>query len=277
MNKDKLKALCHKLSKESGLPFNMIQTHYFLERILEQISSSSECENFIFKGGFLLSNVIGIRQRSTLDIDFVIRQFPLTEEVLLVKFQSILLNSSSDIKYSIQRIEPIRESDEYGGYRLTILCQLENIRQVIPLDIATGDPITPEAIRYSYKSIFDESEFNICAYNVETMLAEKLQTICERGVFNSRCKDFYDVFMIYSTLNDSIDYKLLHAACVKTFAYRNTSFNKETFEDVLMMLRNDDDLHSSWLRYQKSSPYAVEITFDKTLDVFEQIIDCMGL
>lgn len=133
MNKDKLKALCHKLSKESGLPFNMIQTHYFLERILEQISSSSECENFIFKGGFLLSNVIGIRQRSTLDIDFVIRQFPLTEEVLLVKFQSILLNSSSDIKYSIQRIEPIRESDEYGGYRLTILCQLENIRQVIPL------------------------------------------------------------------------------------------------------------------------------------------------
>ena len=134
-----------------------------------------------------------------------------------MKFQSILLNSSSDIKYSIQRIEPIRESDESGGYRLTILCQLENIRQVIPLDIATGDPITPEAIRYSYKRIFDESEF------------------------------------------------------------RNTSFNKETFEDVLMMLRNDDDLHSSWLRYQKRSPYAVEITFDKTLDVFEQIIERMGL
>lgn len=127
------------------------------------------------------------------------------------------MNSSSDIKYSIQRIERIRESDEYGGYRLTILCQLENIRQVIPLDIATGDPITPEAIRYSYKSIFDESEF------------------------------------------------------------RNTSFNKKTFENVLMMLRNDDHLHSSWLRYQKRSPYAVEITFDKTLDVFEQIIECMGL
>ena len=109
------------------------------------------------------------------------------------------------------------------------------------------------------------------------MLAEKLQTICERGIFNSRCKDFYDVFMIYSTLNDSIDYKLLHAACVKTFAYRNTPFNKETFEEVLRMLRNDDDLHLSWLRYQKRSPYAVEITFDKTLDVFEQIIECMGL
>lgn len=184
---------------------------------------------------------------------------------------------SSDIKYSIQRIEPIRESDEYGGYRLTILCQLENIKQVIPLDIATGDPITPEAIKYSYKSIFDESEFNICAYNVEIMLAEKLQTICERGVFNSRCKDFYDIFMIYSILNDSIDYKLLYAACVKTFVYRNTPFDKERFEEVLTILRNDDDLHSLWIRYQKRSPYAVEVTFDKTLDAFEQIIKHMCL
>ena len=154
---------------------------------------------------------------------------------------------------------------------------MENTKQVIPLDIATGDPITPEAIKYSYKSIFDESEFNICAYNVETMLAEKLQTICERGVFNSRCKDFYDIFMIYSILNDSIDYKLLYAACVKTFVYRNTPFDKERFEEVLTILRNDDDLHSLWIRYQKRSPYAVEVTFDKTLDAFEQIIKHMCL
>lgn len=116
MNKGKLRALCQKLSKETGLSFNTIQTHYFLESILEKIAESNENENFIFKGGFLLANVIGIRQRSTVDIDLLIRGSALVEENIEQRFKKILQTSKdSDLTYEIKNIEEIRKEDQYGG------------------------------------------------------------------------------------------------------------------------------------------------------------------
>ncbi len=165
---------------------------------MEKIADSDESENFIFKSGFLLANVIGIRQRSTVDIDLSIRRFSLTEENIKNKLAKILQSGKDNgIIYEIQKIEEIHTEDEYGGYRIKVLCSLENIRQIVPLDIATGDPITPNEISYEYKSIFSNRIFEICAYNVETMLAEKIQTVYQRGVFNSRSKDFYDVYILY--------------------------------------------------------------------------------
>ena len=214
MNKDRLRAICQKLSKETGLSFNAIQTHYFLESILEKISNSDENENFIFKGGFLLANVIGIRQRNTVDIDFLIRRFSLTEENIKQRFEKIFQSGNDNgITYEIQKIEEIRKEDEYGGFRITVLCRLENIRQIIPLDIATGDPITPSEISYEYKSIFSNSLFEICAYNIETILAEKIQTVYQRGIFNSRSKDFYDIYILYHLKKEEIDFEHLKEAC----------------------------------------------------------------
>ena len=198
MNKDKLRAICQRVSKETGLSFNIIQTHYFLESILERISDSDESENFIFKGGFLLANLIGIRQRNTVDIDLLIRSFAFTRENIKQRFEKILKNiNDNGITYEIQKIEEIRKEDEYGGFRITVLCRLENIRQMIPLDIATGDPITPSDIFYEYKSIFSDNFLKIYAYNIETILAEKIQTVYQRGIFNSRSKDFYDIYILY--------------------------------------------------------------------------------
>ena len=210
MNKDKLRAKCHqKLSKETGLSFNALQTHYFLESILEKIADSDENENFIFKGGFLLANVIGIRQRSTVDIDFLIRRFSLTKENIEQRFTKILQSGKDNgITYEIQKIEEIHKEDEYGGYRIKVLCRLDNIRQIIPLDIATGDPITANEISYEYKSVFSDSVFEICAYNIETMLAEKIQTVYQRGVFNSRSKDFYDIYVLYHLKKEEIDFEI---------------------------------------------------------------------
>lgn len=164
MNKDKLRDLCLNLSRKSGLSFNVVQTQYFLESILKRISVSDENKNFIFKGGFLLSNMIGIGQRSTVDIDFLVNKFALTEDNILQKIQTILsYDEKESVTYKVQKIEPIRHEDEYGGYRVTILCQLENIRQIVPLDIATGDPITPCEIEYEYKSLFGDKYFeNMC-------------------------------------------------------------------------------------------------------------------
>lgn len=183
MNKYKLRSICKKISDETGLSYNVIQTHYFLETILEKISKSDENQNFIFKGGFLLASFIGIKQRSTVDIDFLIRKFTLTKENISQKLEKILKHEVyEDINYEIKKIEEIRKDDEYGGFRIAIECKLDNIRQIILLDIATGDPITPKEIVYKYKSTFEDKIYEIYTYNIETILAEKIQTIYQRGV-----------------------------------------------------------------------------------------------
>ncbi|MGI6334432.1 MAG: nucleotidyl transferase AbiEii/AbiGii toxin family protein [Saccharofermentanales bacterium] len=274
MNKNKLRAECQKLSKETGLSFNAIQTHYFLESILEKIADSDESENFIFKGGFLLANVIGIRQRSTVDIDLSIRRFSLTEENIKNKLAKILQSGKDNgIIYEIQKIEEIHKEDKYGGYRIKVLCRLENIRQIVPLDIATGDPITPNEISYEYKSIFSNRIFEICAYNVETMLAEKIQTVYQRGVFNSRSKDFYDIYILYHLRKKEIDFESLKRACQNTFKYRNTDFNIEHILDVLQDLKDEEDLKIRWKSYQKRFSYAEEFSFEDVIGTAVKVIE----
>ncbi|MGF3073649.1 nucleotidyl transferase AbiEii/AbiGii toxin family protein [Facklamia sp. P13069] len=274
MNKDKLRAMCQKLSKETRLSFNAIQTHFFLEGILGKIASSDENENFIFKGGFLLANVIGIRQRNTVDIDFLIRRFSLTEENIKQRFEKMFQKKDgTGISYEIQKIDEIRKEDEYGGFRITILCRLENIRQIIPLDIATGDSITPSEISYEYKSIFSDDVFDICAYNIETMLAEKLQTVYKRGVFNSRSKDFYDIYILYHLEKEEIDFERLKKACENTFRYRRTDFDVDSILEVLNILKNEKDINTRWANYQKRFSYAKDISFD---DVINTTIELVG-
>lgn len=274
MNKDKLRAMCQKLSKETGLSFNVIQTHYFLESILKKIADSDEKGNLIFKGGFLLANVIGIGQRSTVDIDFLIRRFSLTKENIKQRFEKILQNGKNkEITYEIQKIEEIRKEDEYGGFRITVLCRLENIRQIIPLDIATGDPITPSEILYEYKSIFDDKFFEICAYNMETMLAEKIQTVYQRGMFNSRSKDFYDIYILFHLKKEEIDYANLKEACFNTFEHRNTNFDIKDILKVLRSLKDEKDLKARWKSYQKRFDYAAEISFDDVINTVIGLIE----
>ena len=273
MNKDRLRAICKKLSDETGLNFNIIQTHYFLESILEKIASSDENENFIFKGGFLLANVIGIRQRSTIDIDLLIRRCPLTEESVKERFEKVFSSGKGNgISYEIQRIEEIRKEDEYGGFRITVLCKFENIRQSIPLDIAVGDPITPSEILYEYKSIFENKFFSICAYNVETMLAEKIQTVYQKGIFNSRSKDFYDIYILYHLKKGEIDFKRLKLACQNTFKYRSTDFDVDNILNVLAVLRLEKDLEMRWRSYQKRFSYVKEVSFEEAISTVIEVV-----
>ena len=273
MNKDKLRAICQRVSKETGLSFNIIQTHYFLESILERISDSDESENFIFKGGFLLANLIGIRQRNTVDIDLLIRSFAFTRENIKQRFEKILKNiNDNGITYEIQKIEEIRKEDEYGGFRITVLCRLENIRQMIPLDIATGDPITPSDISYEYKSIFSDNFLKICAYNIETILAEKIQTVYQRGIFNSRSKDFYDIYILYHLKKEKINFELLKEACQNTFKHRSTDFNVSSIFDTLSILKVEKDLKIRWNSYQKRFSYAEEVSFDEVIDTVIKVV-----
>ena len=269
MNKAKLTALCHKIAKQTGLTFNSIMTYYFLEVILKKLSKSSYANHYIFKGGFLLSNVIGVESRSTVDIDFLFHKQSLSEENVQQQLDDILTESKDDIQFLIQSITTIKESDDYGGYRATILCQLENIKQIIHLDIATGDVVTPQPITYDYKAIFDDENFPIIAYTIETILAEKLQTIYSRSFLNSRSKDFYDIYILSKLKKDDIDFVQLKLACERTFSYRDTELNFNNIIKLLKIFKNDPTQHQQWKNYSKKYHYTKDISF---LEILDEII-----
>lgn len=273
MNKAKLTALCHKISKQTGLTFNSVMTYYFLEVILKKLSQSSYSDHYIFKGGFLLSNVIGVESRSTVDIDFLFNKQTLSGESIQRQLTEILAeDSKDDISFSIQSITAIKESDDYGGYRATILCQLENIKQMIHLDIATGDIVTPHPVAYDYKAIFDNKSFPIIAYTIETILAEKLQTIYSRNFLNSRSKDFYDVYILSKLKRQEINFSQLNIACQRTFSYRDTELNFNKLIELLETFKSDAIQSQQWQNYSKKYSYTKGISFS---DILDEIIDLL--
>lgn len=275
MNKAKLTALCHNISKQTGLTFNSVMTYYFLEVILKKLSRSSYADHYIFKGGFLLSNIIGVESRSTVDIDFLFHKQTLSEENVQQQLEEILSEVKNNIQFSIQSITTIKESDDYGGYRATILCQLENIKQIIHLDIATGDVVTPQPITYDYKAIFNDENFPIIAYTIETVLAEKLQTIYSRSFLNSRSKDFYDIYILSKLKKDDIDLAQLKMACERTFSYRETELNFNNIIQLLETFKSDPTQQQQWQNYSKKYSYTKGISFSEILDEMIRLVSLL--
>ena len=271
MNKNKLRTLCLKISQKSGLSYNSIQTYYFLERILKQIADSDFSSDFIFKGGFLLSNIIGLEERTTRDIDFSIKNFSLEEEILIEKFEKIL-KKSDDISFELIDLNSIKEDDIYGGYRVEIMCKLENIKEKIHIDIATGDPITPKEVNYNYKSIFTGENFNLKAYNIETILAEKMETIYSRGVFNSRSKDFFDVYIIYLLKKEEINFDNLKNACINTFSYRGNDFNVDELLNTIDLIATNENILNRWKNYIKTQLNYSNISFEEVILNIKELV-----
>ena len=276
MNKAKLTALCHKMSTKTGLTFNSVMTYYFLEVILKRLSQSHYSNHYVFKGGFLLSNIIGIDSRSTVDIDFQFHKMELSEEKVQKQLTEVFANSKDNISFSIQSITAIKESDDYGGYRATILCELENIKQIVHLDIATGDVVTPQPINYYYKAIFTDETFPIIAYNVESILAEKLQTIYSRNFLNSRSKDFYDIFILLKLKKNDIDFSQLVIACQRTFLYRETELDFNKIINLLESFKTDYTQNQQWQNYSKKYSYTKEITFSSVLDEIINLLNVLN-
>lgn len=276
MNKAKLTALCHKISKQTGLTFNSVMTYYFLEIILKKLSQSYYADHYIFKGGFLLSNVIGVESRSTVDIDFLFHKQTLSEENVQQQLEEILTESKDDIQFSIQSISSIKESDNYGGYRATILCQLENIKQIIHLDIATGDIVTPHPVTYAYKAIFNDESFSIIAYTIETILAEKLQTIYSRNFLNSRSKDFYNVYILSKLKKNDIDFRQLNVACQRTFSYRETELDYNEIVQLMESFKTDPIQQQQWQNYSNKYSYTKGISFSEILDEIVNLVSVIA-
>jgi predicted nucleotidyltransferase component of viral defense system len=273
MDKQSLTHKVHLIANETGLSFNTVMTHFFLEVVLSRIAVSEVCKNLIFKGGFLLSNILGIKSRTTVDIDLLIDGINMAEEsIRALVNQALKQPVIPEVSCMIQSIEPIRNEDQYGGYRVRILCRLENIRQILPLDFAAGDPITPRAIQYEYNPLFSDKPIQISSYNIETMLAEKIETVYRRGLVNSRCKDFYDIHIIWTLKRKFINDTVLKHAFVNTCSYRFTKPDINEFFALLKVLKNDDQMAKRWDAYVKRNAYSKEIAIDDTLNTLMEII-----
>lgn len=266
INKNSLQARINKLSNKTGIHQNVLLKTFFFDAFLKRLSVSKYCDNFVFKGGFLLSTSLGIDLRSTMDIDFLLERINIEKNNIINMLMEIsAIDVKDNVSFEYKDIEEIRKDDEYGGYNITFLGKLENIKELISIDIATGDPITPSAIDYHYKCFFDEEILKFKAYNYETVLAEKLQTILTRGIVNSRCKDFYDVFIIHKLRWDSINKNDLRLAFKNTCNYRNTLFTKDEAMEIICEIEKDARMFSRWNSYKKRNKFVENVSFEDTI------------
>ena len=239
-----------------------------MERFLERITYSKYKDNFIVKGGILVTSMIGISMRSTMDIDTTIRNFDLTKEETTRIVNEIKDISLDDhIEFILNDVSDIMDNIEYPGIRIHMDAKLENLIVPIKIDISTGDVITPREIRYEYPLLLEDKSIQLWSYNLETILAEKIQTILSRGLLNTRMRDFYDVTTLFDRYNDSINYNDLSLAFDKTCRKRETLSVLEHYEEILCSIREDSTLQNLWKNNCRK--YRLLLFFAKIMKSFE--------
>ena len=195
-----LKARIHNQAEKNHVPAQAVLQNFMLERILERISLSRYQNRIVLEGGMLIASMVGIANRTTMDMDAALRGFPLTEETVRAAFTEVCAIPIDDgVDLQVAYVAPIREDDEYGGYRIAITARYDSILTPLKIDLTTGAAITPGAVRYALQSHFEDKQIEVWAYNIETILAEKVETILRRSVLNTRPRDFYDVYILLKT------------------------------------------------------------------------------
>lgn len=269
--KDKLK----NISREKNVDFNSVMRFYMYDRFVERLSKSKYKDNFILKGGFYLNKLFGLDNRSTMDIDTAIRKTEFTEENLIVMINEIIsIDVGDNIKFKIEKTELIREEDEYGGLRITINFMLENIKDKFHIDLATGDPIYPRPDNYKYESLIGDEIYKVWSYNLETILAEKIETILSKLETSSRMKDYYDIYLIYKFKFDTISKEKFRGSVEKTFKKRK--FDADLMTN-LSIVKESKVLRERWLSYSRKNSYARDVEFEETLECLEKLIDILIL
>jgi len=263
-----LKATINNIAKKSKVSAQSVLQTYMLERLLERISISKYKDNFILKGGMLISAMLGIDSRTTMDIDTTIKGFELTEENVRKIMEEVCeIDLQDDITLKLNKVEEIRENDDYNGYRLTFEAKYLNSMPVIMrIDVTTGDKITYREIEYSFDMMLKDRKINVWSYNVETVLAEKFEAIIKRGVLGTRIRDFYDVHMLLKTQEKNINKKTLKVAINFTAEHRKSEDDVKNWKEVVEELENDDTMMNQWKRYQKNNFYAEGIEYEDLIE-----------
>ena len=259
-----LKDLIRNLSKEVGIEAHVLIRKYMMERFLERVSSSKYNGSFILKGGMLVAAFVGVEARATMDIDTTIKGIPVTMvdmERTITEISNIDLDDN--VKFRIKKVSEIMDEAEYSGIRFSMDAVLDGAVIPLKIDISTGDVITPREIAYSYKLMFEDRTIPIMTYPIETVLAEKLETVISRSVTNTRMRDFYDIHILLKSQN--IDADILALALERTAKKRGNFSLLENAESVLKIVKSDEDMKRLWNIYQKKFKYAGEYTWDEVI------------
>ena len=275
-NPMQLKARIKNLAAEKNLPAQIVLQNYLMERLLERLSLSSYRENFIIKGGFLIAVMVGLESRSTMDLDTTIKGFALNHESIRTVFEHVCaIKVDDDVTFSVSRIADIREADDYPGIRVSLIASYPPLRVPLSVDVTTGDKITPREIEYSFPLLFDDRTISMMAYNLETILAEKLETILSRNIANTRPRDFYDIYILYSLRWGECDLSLLQSALMRTATKRGSISLLAEYQTIVAKVRKSPRMHAFWTNYQKDFEYAKDIRFEETCDTVLHIMQVL--
>ena len=258
---------------KNNIAAQVVLQNYMFERFLERLSLSSYREKFVVKGGMLVAAIVGLDVRATMDLDTTLRNLPLTTEQIKIALYEICdLNLNDDVAFELQSVLPIRKDDIYGGYRARINAIYDMIVTPLSIDISTGDVITPSAVKYEFSGIFDETvKITLWGYNLETIMAEKVETILSRGIFTTRPRDFYDVYILGTT--QKYNKEVFKEALKATALHRGTVEKISNVDEILMQISLNSELKSMWEKYQKKFPYAKDISYENIMSVLKDMID----
>ncbi len=269
-----LKALIKRKAAENGIQPYILMQYYMLERLLERISASPYRHNFILKGGLLVSAMVGLSSRSTMDMDVSIRGFVLAPEELQSIFEEICRTRADDnIRFELTGLSDIRESDEYPGIRISLNAICPPTVVPLSIDVTTGEAITPEKVEYQFPLLFDNRYIRIFAYTMETVLAEKLDAILTRNSRSTRMRDFYDVHILYALYGPKIDLPTLRLALEQTTLKRGSSEILTDYPRIMRKILTSDELRKRWDNYKLASDNTKDIRFDDICDSIQKILD----
>ncbi|MFK5883258.1 MAG: nucleotidyl transferase AbiEii/AbiGii toxin family protein [Candidatus Izemoplasma sp.] len=262
MNQGKLKQRIRNLNKEKKVPYEVLYQNFFFERFLERLSKSVYLPKFILKGGFLLSSLLGIENRSTADIDMTLEDIEMEESNLRRILDEIFnIDLEDNVSFIITKVSIIMNDEKYSGLRITILGRFNQLKQHFHLDFSTGDIIIPGANKEFISLNIIEKKIELMCYSYETVLSEKIETILSRGEASTRAKDYYDVYLISQISGTEINVKLFKTAFLSTLAYRQTEYLMNGISERNKEIGNSKILKQRWIEYKNNNSFVGEISY----------------
>jgi len=267
-----LKAKIRNIAKEKNLPAQVILQNYMFERLLVRLSKTEYKDKFVLKGGMLVAAIVGLDNRATMDLDTTLKNLPLTPEAIQKALERICsIDAGDEVTFLFNSIVPIRDDDIYGGYRVSLNAKYETVITPLSIDVSTGDAITPNPVLFSFSEIFEpENSFELWAYNIETVMAEKIETILRRGVFNTRPRDFYDIYILATT--QKFDMGVLREALSATSKHRGTEEQIADVGEIVENISQSKDLRGMWENYRRQFAYAAEIEYDEIIETIMTLV-----
>ena len=271
---EQIKGRIKSVAKQNNADARTLMRIYMMERFLERLAQSEYRDNFIIKGGILVTAMIGVAHRSTMDIDTSMKNLNLSaEDALRVVNRVKDIDLDDGVSFEVKDVSNIMDEMEYPGIRVTMNANVGRLITPLKIDISTGDVITPRAIEFNYDLLLEDRSISLWSYNLETILAEKLQTVLARGILNTRMRDFYDIRMLLDTYEDKVNKAVLKDAFAATCKKRGTDHLQEQAEEIIKIIEADEQLQVLWRAYQKKYSYATEIDYASVISGVRKLMD----